>query len=64
MGVALTNILKVSTLFNFTIKMMADIELAMGSVERIKEYIEKGNHEREWRIQNKENTKESAKSEQ
>jgi len=50
MGVALTNILKISQLFTFTIKLVADIELAMGSVERIRDYIINGDHERQWRV--------------
>ena len=52
MGVALTNIMKVSLLFTMTIKMVADIELAMGSVERIRDYILNTDHEKPWTIHN------------
>ena len=36
MGVALTNIFKITGLLSFTIKIMSDTELQMNAVERVK----------------------------
>lgn len=47
-GVAITNVLKITGLLSFTIKIIAETELAMNGVERIKEYVEKKDLEKDW----------------
>lgn len=47
-GVALTNIFKVTGIMSFTIKILADTELAFNAVERCKEYIDNDVKEADW----------------
>lgn len=47
-GVALTNVFKVTSIMSFTIKILADTELQFNAVERMKEYIDKPEVEASW----------------
>lgn len=47
-GVALTNIFKVTGIMSFTIKILADTELIFNAVERCKEYIDNDVKEADW----------------
>ena len=47
-GVALTNVFKVTAIMSFTIKILADTELQFNAVERIKEYCDKKEVEASW----------------
>lgn len=47
-GVALTNVFKITSLLSFTIKILADTELQFNAVERMKEYIDKPEVEASW----------------
>ena len=48
-GVALTNVFKITGLLSFTIKILSDTQLQMNAVERVKEYIDKGDLEKDWK---------------
>ena len=48
-GVALTNIFKITGLLSFAIKVLSDTQLQMNAVERVKEYIDKEDLEKDWK---------------
>lgn len=48
MGVAMTQMIKITTMVSMTTKMLATTELSMNAVERVLEYVDKKDLEPAW----------------